>query len=888
MEKRSPETIRERQVFNLLEQVFDLDDEEQAAFLEGLEPTLAAEVRALLAGDTHDSLLETPPTAFFTDIELPTDGGELPTIGPYRLLQLLGEGGMGRVYLAEQKEGVERRVALKLLRFTVAGREARARFAAERHAMGRLDHPNIGHILEAGTTGEGQPFFAMELIEGPPITQYCRKNRLPLEERLRLFLHVCRGAHHAHLKLLLHRDLKPSNVLVTEIDGQPVPKIIDFGIAKGLDGALLGESLVTGDRLIGTPAYMSPEALEGGELDVRSDIFSLGVVLHELLTGVRPWATRELSPVGMLKKRLEEQEASKPSTRVTDGDAKRSAVVEEPDELARRLRGDLDWIVLRALSRDPAERYGSAAELADDLERFLRDEPISARPPTATYLVRKLVRRHRTAFIAALVALLAVLLGAFGTTVGLLRARQAEAVAQEETRRAVRARDAERDISQFLVRIFQATGFEEDVDRPPTERTARELLDHAAGRLAGELDDQPLTKARLEGTIGTVYRDLGLYETSRFHLAQALELFEDNPEAEALEIARAHRALASTLFEINETSTSTEHVGRGLELLADPQNNEERHMLAQLLELQGRLARRQGDFEASRSSIERSLEILRSLPEASDLALAGALNSLAITHFSQQEWPRAEELYRQSLDLLQQALPPGHPSRANGADNLGAAIASQGRLEEAIPLFEQALEERRRMLGDDHPSLANSLNNLGMVHSDSGRPERAEPYHRQALDLRRRAFGNEHPTTAWSLDNLARALDELGRIGEAREFQAEALAVREATLGPGHPTVPRSRIHLARLALTAGEPALARTLAERALEEHTQALGPEHPQVGLDTVHLAQALWRLGERDEAQRLAAQAVAQLEAAGDDGEEELSTARDLLEQEGLPPG
>jgi tetratricopeptide (TPR) repeat protein len=754
--------------------------------------------------------------------------------------------------------------------------------------MGRLDHPNIGRILEAGTTAEGQPFFAMELIEGPPITHYCRDKRLPLEDRLRLFLEVCRGAHHAHLKLLLHRDLKPSNVLVTEIDGRPVPKIIDFGVAKGLDGALLGESLATGDRLIGTPAYMSPEALEGGELDVRSDIFSLGVLLHELLTGVRPWDTPALTPVSLLKKRLEEQDAPRPSTRVPRGDGE-PVMVEEPAELARRLRGDLDWIVLRALARDPAERYGSAAELAADLERTLRDEPINARPPTATYLLRKLVRRHRTAFFAALVALLAVLLGAFGTSLGLLRARRAEAVAQEEARRAVRARDAEREISEFLLRIFRATGFESDADpRPPSERTALELLDHAAARLSTELGDHPLTKARLEGTIGTVYRELGLYETSHQHLRRALELFAADPRAPPLEVARIHLQLAATTFDLNDTDATLRHVNQGLEALGEPGDRESQLLVVRLLGQRGHAERRRSDSGASERSLERALEILRSVPDPPPMDLAQALSDLAFTHFTRQRWAEAETLFRQALDILRREMAPGHPRRAKAADNLGAAIASQGRLEEAIPLFEQALEERRRMLGDDHPDLGISLNNLGMVHLDSGRPERAERYHREALELRRRAFGPEHPTTAWSLDNLARTLDELGRIDEARDFQAQALAVRERALGPGHPTVPRSRAHLARLALAAGEPALARTLAERALEERIRALGPEHPQVGLDTVHLARALWRLGDRDEARLTATRGLAQIKAAGEDGVEELRLAREVLEQEGLPAG
>ena len=308
-----------RVVFELLDQVIDLPVEEREKILEGQDPAVVAEVREMLADDG-------PATHFLSAVPAPTsvvdpETGQPRQLGPYRLLKVLGEGGMGRVFLAEQHRPVRRQVALKILRFTIASEQLKARFDAERQAMGRLDHPNIGKLLEAGTTDEGVPFFAMELIDGEPITEYCDRLFLSIEERLEIFADVCRGTAHAHSKLVLHRDLKPSNILVTEIDGRPFPKIIDFGIAKGLGESLSSATLATQDGLVGTPAYMSPEAIGlGGEVDTRSDVFSLGILLYELLAGVLPWPTTGPSPAAVLKQRLEREAgrralSSPPATR---------------------------------------------------------------------------------------------------------------------------------------------------------------------------------------------------------------------------------------------------------------------------------------------------------------------------------------------------------------------------------------------------------------------------------------------------------------------------------------------------------------------------------------------------------------------------------------------
>ncbi|MEM9596034.1 MAG: serine/threonine-protein kinase, partial [Acidobacteriota bacterium] len=419
----------DRRRFELLQQVIELDDDAREKALAASDPELAEDVRARLqsAAARGDDFLTAPPTPRPSWPE---------RVGPYRLLERLGEGGMGVVFLAEQREPVRRRVAVKVLRRAISGRQARARFSAERHAMGRLSHPNVGKLLDAGTTEEGLPFFAMELIDGLPITTYCDRQRLGLKARLRLFVAACRGVEHAHKKLLLHRDIKPSNILVADIDGEAVPKLIDFGIAKGLDEALTDITLATGAHVLGTPSYMSPEALGlGGDVDIRSDQFSLGVVLYELLTGQRPWPDAEATPVSTIRQRSEDAEG--PSRRVgrlegSERDTVARQRGESAEGLAKRLRGDLDRITLQAIADRPAERYSSVANLADDVERFLADVPITAQAPTSAYLLRKLVRRHRGRVIAAALLMVSLLLGTVGTAIGFVKARaEAERAGQE-------------------------------------------------------------------------------------------------------------------------------------------------------------------------------------------------------------------------------------------------------------------------------------------------------------------------------------------------------------------------------------------------------------------------------------------------------------------------
>ncbi|MEM8930733.1 MAG: serine/threonine-protein kinase, partial [Acidobacteriota bacterium] len=743
----------ELQLLQVLERAVDLDPEARDALFAEYPDEVAEKARLLLSEGVTEAFLDSP--AAIGDLAVET--GPFPTttrVGPYEVLGLLGEGGMGRVYLAEQHEPVRRRVALKLLRLSLLNRGEAARFEAERQAMGRLDHVNVGKILEAGTTESGLPFIAMEWIDGPPITTYCDDNALSIEERLRLFIDVCRGVDHAHRKLLLHRDIKPSNILVAEFDGRPIPKLIDFGIAKGLD---LDES-TRGYRLAGTPTYMSPESLsDSGSADIRSDVFALGVVLYELLAGVQPWTRREPRQVGLRSDELPER----PSTRVSGLDVDRQGRIAEMRRetrasLAKGLRGDLDWIVMKAIATKPSERYASAAEVAQDLERYLRAEPVTARKATARYLIQQLIRRNRRVVgIAALVAALLVL-GIVGTTFGLIRARQAEQTAKLEAAEAVQARDEAESVVAFLAQIFGASGVENmSVSKPPTELTALELLERSSERIDRDLDVQPRTEARLRQTLGQIYRQLGVFDTADQHLKTASDLLADTgaPADERVDLLIERAELS---FHQSQLDAVRGYLDQVAELMPELSDEVRTALEPRWLSAEGTWASRVGRFDEAIEWMEKALPSFDA--RADPLGLASALNNLGNIYFNQRRWSDAEVYFRRSLEQLEAVLGAEHARVAVAADNLGASIASQDRFAEAIPFFEQALTIRRRMLAPGHPRIADSLNNIGRLHYDSERFADAETTHREALAIRRAALEPTHPKIAWSLDNLSASI----------------------------------------------------------------------------------------------------------------------------------
>jgi serine/threonine protein kinase/Tfp pilus assembly protein PilF len=704
--------------------------------------------------------------------------------GKYKLLEELGSGGMGVVYLAEQVEPVRRRVALKIIKLGMDTRQVVARFETERQALAVMDHPNIARVFDAGATEIGRPYFVMELARGIPITDYCDRHKLSTQERLRLFIGVCQAVQHAHQKGVIHRDLKPTNILVVVQDDRPVPKIIDFGIAKATDHRLAQQTLFTErGQLIGTPEYMSPEQAEmsGLDVDTRTDIYSLGVILYELLVGALPFDARELRSAGFgeVQRIIRETEPPKASTRLSTLKETKAEIAEkrgtDPGSLAKLLRGDLDWITMKAMAKDRTHRYSSASELAAEIERYLRHEPVLAGPPSAAYRIRKYVRRHKLGVAAATVVILTVLIGTAGTTIGMLRAVRAEKKAKQEAQIA-------QQVSDFLVDLFK-------VSDPSEARgntiTAREILDKGAAQIDKGLEDQPSIRARLVETIGTVYRSLGLYEPATKMLEKALEIMRGLYGNDNLTVADALHNLG---------------------IIYDDQ----------------------GKYEEAASLFRQSLDIRSRHLDPNDPEVARSLNSLAIVYWNQEKYAEAEPLLEESLAIKEKALGLDNPELANTLINLGILKHSQRKFDEAEALFKRALAISEKKLGSDHPDLGTILNNLGSLYEDQGRRAEAEPLYLRSLAIWEKALGPDHPDVAIAVHNLANLYRNLGRYAEAEPLYLRSLGIWEKVLGPDHPYVGISFRERANMYRDQGKYADAEPLYVRSLQVFEKSLDENH------------------------------------------------------------
>jgi serine/threonine protein kinase/Tfp pilus assembly protein PilF len=786
---------------------------------------------------------------------LASAGETAQTIGPYHLLQKIGEGGMGEIWLAEQHKPIRRKVALKIIKIGMDTKQVIARFQSERQALAMMDHPAIAKVFDAGETEQGRPYFVMEYVQGIPITAYCDTNRLSTQERLELFIRVCEGVQHAHQKAIIHRDLKPSNILVAVQDGKAVPKIIDFGVAKATAQNLTERTVYTElGTLIGTPEYMSPEQAEmtGQNIDTRTDIYSLGAVLYELLIGALPFDSKELRKAGFdeIRRKIREEDPPKPSTRLST--MREASTVSaknrrtEPSSLIRQLKGDLDWITMKALEKDRTRRYAAPSELAADVGRFLNHQPVIARPPSAMYRAKKFVRRHRIGVGVA--ASLAVLLVAFSIAMAV----QARRIARERDR-ANQEAETSKQVSAFLADLF-------NVSDPSEARgnsvTAREILDRGADKIAKELNGQPLVQARLMDTIGSVYVSLGLYKKAGPLLEEALRIRRETAGARGLDIAESLHSVGD-VYRRQGKYQEAEKLFQEVLSIREEMLGKNDVRVASILHSLGILYDIQGKYGQAESLFRRELDIREKAPSVDHAALGGCLHSLAIELHSQGKDAEAESIFKRALAEKENALGPDHPDVARTLQSLGIFYQSQGKYGEAEPLLLQALAIREKVFGPEHPEMASNLMNLASFYEDQNKTKEAESYYKRALAIAEKALGPNHSNVGIVLHNLAELYRDEGRDKEAELLYKRSLAIWEGSLGPKHPYVAKSLGGLATLYRKMGRLAEAESLYKRAVAIQQEALGSEHPDLAETLADYALLLRREKRPQEAYVLEAQ-------------------------------
>lgn len=682
-------------------------------------------------------------------------------IGPYKLLEQIGEGGMGVVYLAEQTEPIHRRVALKLIKLGMDTRQVMARFDAEREALALMNHPNVARVFDAGATEQGRPYFVMEYVEGVRLTAHCDRSGLSTEERLKLFMQICHAVQHAHQKGIIHRDLKPSNVLVTIVDDAPSVKVIDFGVAKATRQRLTEATVFTEQgQLVGTPAYMSPEQADptGQDIDTRTDIYSLGVILYELLVGALPFDTKDLLEAGFteIQRVIREVDPRKPSTRLSalgelrasaradtgQGDSTRTEVHgsqlddiahrrhTEPKTLIRQLRGDLDWIVMKCLEKDRTRRYDTANELALEIQRFLNYEPVLAGPPSATYRLRKFVRRNRGAVTGATIVAAVLILGVIGTTLGFVRA----VVAQ---RNAVQRAEESEAVTQFLSDMLAAV----DPSESGKDVLVREILDKSSKTIGERFADRPEIEARLRSTIGRSYFELGAYDQAEQHLPVALDMYRRLRGEDHLETIRSMNALA--------------------------------YLYYRQLRLDDALALNECTVAQARNFLgEENTETVRAL----------RLNGALLQQTGRWEGGLVD-LKKNTTEQLRRTLGEEHLDTLKSMHNLANLYRDIGRMNEAASLFEETLATHLRVFGEEHPNTLVTMRMFARTRFNLGYTHEAAASQEHILATSRRVLGEEHMQTLWETHFLASFYAELDRFAEARELFSQNLETFRRVFG---------------------------------------------------------------------------------------------------------
>jgi serine/threonine protein kinase/tetratricopeptide (TPR) repeat protein len=739
--------------------------------------------------------------------------------GPYKILEEIGQGGCGAVFIAEQEQPVRRRVALKVIKLGMDTREVIARFEAERQALAMMDHPNIARVLDAGATDTGRPFFVMELVRGVKITDYCDQNKLSTTDRLKLFIQVCQAVQHAHQKGIIHRDLKPSNILVTLHDGVPVPKVIDFGIAKATaNQKLTDKTIYTAlEQFIGTPAYMSPEQAEvtGLDIDTRSDIYSLGVLLYELLVGETPFSSEELLSIGLeaMRRTLREKEPAKPSTKLTTMmDADLTAIAQQrqsdPFRLIKSVRGDLDWIVMKCLEKDRSRRYETANGLAMDIERHLTNEPVLARPQSSFYRLQKVVRRNRVTFVAGGAVIAALIIGAgvafweyLKEKAAHQRALVAEKAAKEEATKSA-------EVARILKDMLNGAG--PAVARGRDTKVLREILDQTAARIGNELTNQPEVEAQLRIILAKTYSDLGEWT---------------NGLAMAREALRLRRALYG----------------------------EDHLAVAECLTVCGAVLLYLADFPNAETNHREALRIKRKLLGEDDPEVARSIHNVGLVLSEEGRLQEAEPMLREAVAKFAKLNGEETVDFARALRSLGGVLVRQGNLAEAEPVVGKVAILYKKLLGVDHPDTVMALNNLATLLRAEQKPVEAEPVLREVLVIAQRIHQGEHPMVATTLANLGVVLADQDKLEEAETVTRQALAMQQKLLGNDHPDVALSLGNLGDIKRKLGKPAEGEQLLRQAIEILKKSPGTEPVELSVVFTGLAKSCRDQGKLEEAEK-----------------------------------
>jgi len=833
---------------------------------------LLAEIFDLLATHKHlGTFLDAPTFEAARTSDIPASENVITTIGPYKVLQAIGEGGFGTVYLADQVEPVRRRVALKVVKPGMNSKLILARFDQERQALAAMDHPNIAKLFDGGTTPSGLPYFVMEYVKGEPITRYCNEHKLSISDRVRVFAQACRAVQHAHMKGIIHRDIKPSNVLAFTLDNKPTVKVIDFGIAKVSDRRLTDMTLFTEHRsLIGTLEYMSPEQADGLiDIDTRTDVYSLGVLLYELLTGSTPLDRAAMSNASLaeIQRVLREVDPSAPSDRLKQSPRIRHSIGTARDSdatrLASNIRGELDWIVMRAIEKDRTRRYETPLALAQDVERYLDGEPVQAAPPSNVYRAHKFIRRNRVPVAATAAISLTLLVGAIGTTWGFIAASRR---ADSERAAKEKAQASERLAEEREQQTFQVANFQQMIlNQINPSKAGREMIEDVAKRFEGALAGDNGTLASRATEVASMRANLARINATdaaqafidRAILSPAVSIIDQEFATQEQVGASLRQSLADIYVRVGLHKPAEPLQAAALEArlrLLGPENPKTLHSLNSRVSL----LRGQGRNAEAQPLLEQIVLTRRRLLGNDDEQTIRSIHELGLVYQSQHKMVEAVECGREAAERATRVFGQDDPATLAVVNSLAGHLRIQEKFVEAEPLSVDTLARRRRVMGPESPDTANSIRELGLIYMRMQRWDDGEPLLREALASRRTLLGENHPSTLDCKQILALLLYARGKLDEAESLLREAWSKIAPSLGPDHGLTINCGASLAVVLGELGKLEEAEPLAREAMNTAVRVFQPDHPETVRLTRLYAITLGYLGRTGESVKLLRQA------------------------------